>query len=113
MHELGICDALLKKVKQIAGESELEGINSITLEIGTLSGVIPRFMADCWEAVIDDTPFSDTELIIHSVPGEARCEDCSAVFEADLDHLVCPKCGGEKLTPISGRDLTIVEIEGY
>ena len=56
MHELGLCDALLKKVRQIAEESELEGINSITLEIGTLSGVIPRFMADCWEAVIDGTP---------------------------------------------------------
>ena len=54
MHELGLCDALLKKVDQIAKESELEGVNSVTLDIGTLSGVIPRFMSDCWEAVIDD-----------------------------------------------------------
>ena len=113
MHELGLCDALLKKVRQIADGSDLEGINSITLEIGTLSGVIPHFMADCWEAVIDGTPFSEVRLIIHSVPGMARCEDCGEVFEADLEHLVCPKCEGLKLTPVSGRDMTITEIEGY
>ena len=113
MHELGLCDALLRKVRQIAEESELEGINSVTLEVGTLSGVIPRFMADCWEAVIDGTPYAETELIIRSVPGMARCEDCQAVFEADLDNLTCPHCGGQKLTPVSGRELTILEIEGY
>ena len=50
MHELGLCDALLKKVKQIAEDNELEGVNSVSLDIGTLSGVVPNFMTDCWEA---------------------------------------------------------------
>ncbi len=113
MHELGLCDALLKKVRQIAEESELEGVNSVTLEVGTLSGVIPRFMEDCWEAVIDGTPYTGTKLIIQSVPGMVLCEDCGARFEADLEHLVCPECEGMRLTPISGRDMTITEIEGY
>ena len=113
MHELGLCDALMKKVSRIAEESELEGVNSVTLEVGTLSGVIPRFMADCWKAVIDGTPFAETKLIIHSVPGTARCEDCFSVFEADLERLVCPHCGSDRLTPVSGRDMTIIEIEGY
>ena len=113
MHELGLCDALLKKVDQIAKESELEGVNSVTLDIGTLSGVIPRFMSDCWEAVIDGTPYAETKLIVNSVPGEAECLDCGKIFEAELEKLVCPACESLKLRPISGRDMTITEIEGY
>lgn len=113
MHELGLCDALLKKVRQIAEENELEGVNSVSLEIGGLSGVMPGFMADCWEAVIDGTPFSDTKLIISTVPGTAQCMDCGKMFEANLEKLICPVCAGLRLTPVSGKDMTITEIEGY
>ena len=113
MHELGLCDALLKKVKQIAEDSELEGVNSVSLEIGNLSGVIPEYMADCWEAVIDGTSFSETKLIISSVPGRAVCMDCGEEFEARLEKLICPACSGTRLTPVSGREMTITEIEGY
>ena len=37
MHELGICDALLKMVDKIARDEQLEGISKITVEVGTLS----------------------------------------------------------------------------
>ena len=113
MHELGLCDALLKKVKQIAEDNDLEGVNSVSLDIGTLSGVMPSFMADCWEAVIDGTPFAETKLVIRSVPGIAECLDCGASFEADLERLICPACNSMKLNPVSGRGMTISEIEGY
>ena len=121
MHELGLCDALLKKVKQIAEDNELEGVNSVSLDIGTLSGVVPgtlsgvvpNFMTDCWEAVIDGTPFAETKLLIRSVPGIAQCLDCGLSFEANLEKLVCPACSSLKLNPVSGRDMTITEIEGY
>ncbi len=113
MHELGLCDALLKKVKQIAEDNELEGVNSVSLDIGTLSGVVPNFMADCWEAVIDGTPFAETKLLIRSVPGIAQCLDCGLSFEANLEKLVCPACSSLKLNPVSGRDMTITEGEGY
>ena len=39
MHELGICDALLKMVRDIARDEELEEIERITVEVGSLSGV--------------------------------------------------------------------------
>ena len=29
---------------------------------------------------------------------------------ADVEHLNCPSCGGHKLTPLTGRDLTLKEI---
>ena len=55
MHELGICDAILKTVDGIVKEEQLTVVHKVTLEVGMLSGVVPRFMTDCWQAVIDGT----------------------------------------------------------
>ena len=112
MHELGICDALLKMVDQIARDEQLEGIRKITVEVGTLSGVVPKYLEDCWTAVVDGTPYLDTEFVIEVLEGKAKCLDCGTEFFCGInDRLLCPHCGGDKLTPISGRDLTLKEIE--
>ncbi len=110
MHELGICDALRKMVSRIAAQEGADSVTSITVEVGTLSGVVPRFLADGWEAVTDGTPLEGTEMRIETVDGTAECLDCGAVFTANLNDLRCPECRGAKLTPLTGRDLTLKEI---
>lgn len=108
---MGIADAMLKMIDKIISEEDVSEINSVTLEIGDLSGVVPHFMADCWEAVCDGTRYEKTKLIIETVPGTLRCEDCLNEFTADLDKLYCPKCKSNKLTPLSGRELSVKEVE--
>ena len=110
MHELGICDALLKMVRNIAAEESLEEITRITVEVGSLSGVVPAYMSDCWEAVTDGTELAEVEFVVEELEGTARCLDCGEEFPADSNRLRCPQCGGEKLTPLTGRDLTLKEI---
>ena len=110
MHELGICDALLKMVRGVAKEQALQEIQRITVEVGSLSGVVPAYMADCWEAVTDGTELEGVEFVIEELMGTARCLDCGREFPADVEHLRCPSCGSEKLTPMTGRDLTLKEI---
>ena len=114
MHELGICDALLKMVDKIAKDEQLEAIKKITVEVGTLSGVVPKYLEDCWVAVVDGTGYADTEFVVDVLVGKAKCLDCGKEFAADInDQLICPHCGGKKLTPLTGRDLTLKEIEAY
>ena len=36
--------------------------------------------------------------------------DCGEEFPADVNRLRCPNCCSEKLTPLTGRDLTLKEI---
>ena len=110
MHELGICDALLKMVRNIAEEESLEEITRITVEVGSLSGVVPAYMSDCWVAVTDGTELQEVEFVVEELEGTARCLDCGEEFPADFNRLRCPSCGGEKLTPLTGRDLTLKEI---
>ena len=110
MHELGICDALLKMVRGIMKDEELTEVEKITVEVGSLSGVVPKFLADCWVAVADGTELEKMEFVIEELEGTARCLDCGAEFVADVNRLRCPKCDGDKLTPLTGRDLTLKEI---
>ena len=78
MHELGICDALLKMVDGIARDEGLACVRKVTVE---------------------------------TLPGVAQCIDCGEKFTADIEKLVCPRCGGKKLTPLTGRELMLKEIE--
>ena len=111
MHELGICDALLKMVRSIAEEEALEEISRITIEVGSLSGVVPAYMSDCWVAVTDGTELEETEFVIEELAGTAKCMDCEQEFVADLNDLSWPFCRGKKLMPLTGRDLTLKEIQ--
>ena len=111
MHELALCDAMLKMVRDISREQALEGVRSITVRVGTLSGVVPRFLTDCWAAVTDGTEYDGVPLRVETEAGRARCLDCGAEFVADVEDLSCPDCGGKKLMPLTGRDMTLQEIE--
>ena len=97
-------------VRNIAEEEALEEISRITVEVGSLSGVVPAYMSDCWEAVTDGTELQDVEFVVEELEGTARCMDCGEEFSADVNRLRCPHCGGERLTPLTGRDLTLKEI---
>lgn len=111
MHELGITNAILRTVEQTAREQHALRVNSVTIEIGALSGVIPHFLLNCWEAVREGTAYQQTALIMIEVPGALRCEDCGNSFPADFRQLRCPSCGGTNLTPVGGLEMTIREIE--
>lgn len=110
MHELGICDAMLKMVRGIMKDEELTEITRITVEVGSLSGVVSSYLADCWVAVTDGTELQNTEFVIEDLPGTAQCMDCGEEFTADVNDLRCPRCRGNKLVPLTGRDLTLKEI---
>lgn len=111
MHELGLIDAVIKTVERIIKEENLISVRKIVLEVGELSGIVPHFITDCYEAVVADTKYQDTELVLEIVPGIARCNDCHIEFRIDIESLCCIVCHGKNLTPIKGKYLTIKEIE--
>ena len=79
MHELALCDALLKMVRDISREEALDGVRSITVRVGTLSGVIPHFLTDCWVAVTDGTEYDGVPLRVEIGPKDIEAGRCVAV----------------------------------
>ena len=48
MHELNIVTYVIDQVKEIAEQNELTEIDSVTLELGEVSGVVSDYLKDCW-----------------------------------------------------------------
>ena len=48
MHELGVVFYVVKDVKQVAEENQVESVASVTLQIGEVTGIIPEYLVDCW-----------------------------------------------------------------
>ena len=113
MHELALCDAMLKMVRDISREQALEGVRSITVRVGTLSGVVPRFLTDCWTAVTDGTGM--TACLCASRRRRAAPAVSTAGRSSSPTSRISPArtAAGKKLMPLSGRDMTIQEIEAY
>lgn len=99
MHEIGVVRQVLKTVENFAEENGLEKIDTIVLEIGDLSLVIPKYVEDIYNVIIKGTPFEFTKLKIEVVEGQGICRDCKRAFPIVKNEGYCP--AAESATPTS------------
>ena len=112
MHELGTVFYVIKQVEQLCVENNLSTVGSVTLEIGEVSGIIPKYVQDCWDWAIKDTTYlKNTELKIETLPAVTYCEDCKQTYPTVKYAKICPHCKSEHTYLLSGNEYTIKEIE--
>lgn len=110
MHELGILMEIVKTVEKFAVENQVDTIETLVLQIGEISSVIPEYMKKVYSAAVEGTMLEQTELEIEILPANGRCLDCGTQFHATVCGGVCPSCGSRNMKIISGRDFFIKEI---
>ena len=110
MHELGIVIEIVNMVERIAREQNLTQIDTLVLQIGELSTVVPQYIEACYPAAVDGTMMQDTKLKIEILPGNGRCKDCGKVFNLLEHKSTCPHCGGGEWELLCGREFNIKEI---
>ena len=83
---------------------------AVTVEIGTLSGVVADAVRFCFDACTRGTRLEGARLEVIDVPGLGRCGSCQR--ELDMQELVtqCP-CGNPFLEILRGRELRIRSVE--
>jgi hydrogenase nickel incorporation protein HypB len=79
MHELGITRNIIAIVGDAAKGRR---VARVTLEVGTLSGVLSAAIAFCFEAVAKGTQLDGATLEIREIEGRARYLDCGVEFAA-------------------------------
>lgn len=114
MHEMGVMLNVVRTATQQAARYGVTKIGSLTLTIGELSGVVPRYMESFWQVATEKTILEGAELIIEEVEGIAICGGCNEEYKV-LDNLrpekpICPHCGSPKWTVKTGREVMIKEI---
>lgn len=70
MHELGIMFQVVKTVERIAEHNNVSNIETLVLQIGEVSPVIPRYVEACYPAAKDGTILENTKLEIEIIPGK-------------------------------------------
>lgn len=111
MHELSIVTYVIKQVEEIAKENSLTSINSVTLQFGEVSGIIPEYLCDCWKWNTKKTPLiENTEFLYEIIPALTWCDGCKTSYRTVTHGKICPSCGSEKTWLKQGNEMIIKEI---
>ncbi len=112
MHELSIAESLLEIVSEEARKHGLQQIKTIRLQIGEFAAVVPESLTFCFDLVSRDTIAAGAVLEIESVGIVGRCEKCDLTFDVQDQVFLCPRCGEPIIELVSGRELSVLSIEG-
>ncbi len=113
LHELGVVIEVVKTVENFAKENDIEKIQTLVLQIGELSSMIPEYVEACYPAAVDGTMLEGTELEIEILPGNALCKVCNETFNVLENEGKCPKCKERNLELLGGQEFLIKEIVAY
>ncbi len=112
MHELAIAESLLEIIVDESQKHGLERIHKVKLQIGEFAAVVPDSLLFCFELVSKDTVASGALIEIETIGITGRCDRCDITFEIENQVFLCPKCGEAVLELLSGRELSVMSIEG-
>lgn len=112
MHELGIVFNIVERVEEIASEHNVDVVNSVTVEVGEVSTVIPEYLLDCWKWKSNKTKLlKDCQLKIEKIPAITICENCKKTYSTIKYAKICPYCKSDKTYLLQGNEFNIKEIE--
>ena len=91
----------------------MEKVLSVTMEIGTLSGVvIDSFQFGFDTLTTGERLLGESNLIIRTPDAVCRCSDCGHVMmSSGIRTEQCPLCRNRLLIPESGDDLVLRQVE--
>ncbi len=112
MHELGIVFHIIDSVEAVAAENNIETVQSVTVEIGEVSAVIPDYLVDCWNWAVKKkgTVLSTCQMQVETIPAVTHCGGCGQDYGTVAHGKICPHCGSEKTWLLTGNEINIKEI---
>jgi len=112
MHELGVVFYVVRDVKEVALENDVEKVSAVTLQIGEVSGIIHDYLIDCWNWARKKEPImQDAEMKIEQVAAVTYCENCKKEYETVKYGKTCPFCGSGHTYLLRGNEFLIKDIE--
>jgi hydrogenase nickel incorporation protein HypA/HybF len=111
MHELAICQALLRQILNVAEDRGSRCVGQITLRIGPLAGVEPGLLCTAFPLVAAGTPCESATLIIEETRVRVHCAACATISEVRSNRLLCKGCGTWRVTLHGGDEMLLTSVE--
>lgn len=108
MHELSLVQGVVEICEQHSGGRR---VLEVTLEIGTLSGVVPEALEFCFDAATRGSLLEGAKLIIERVPATGFCTACGVTSPVETYFDPCPCCGAVALDLRSGDEMRVKDLE--
>jgi hydrogenase nickel incorporation protein HypA/HybF len=114
MHEMSIALAVVGQVEDAAragGAQGGSGVDTVTLRVGELAGVVADSLDFCFGLACDGTLLAGARLVTERIAGRAACGPCAAEWPTGMPpDLCCPRCGAAAARLLAGRELEIAEV---
>jgi len=111
VHELAVCQGLLRQVGALAREHHAGRVTRIVLQIGPLSGVEADLLREAFPLAAADSVAAGAELIIEQTRVRVRCDTCGAESDAAANRLLCGACGDWHTRLVGGDELLLASVE--
>jgi hydrogenase nickel incorporation protein HypA/HybF len=111
MHELSVCQGLLRQVEKVATEKGATSVDRILLRIGGLSGVEPPLLERAFEIARMGTLAEEATLEIEEGPVVVKCQDCGGSSVVPVNRLVCAYCGEWKVNVTEGEEMLLLSLD--
>ena len=112
MHELAIAQSIVEIVETRAAECHATHVKGVRLRIGEAIGIVTDSLTFCFEMLTSFDPMlAGAQLLIDTVPHQARCHHCAKEFPVVNFIVLCPTCGEWSSEVVSGTELQILEME--
>ena len=113
MHELGIVFSIIKQVDEVAKANDAACVKEVTLEIGEVSGIVPKYLFDCWKWAVDNRSERMKGCELRVIPIKARtfCEHCGRSYDTVKNGRICPFCKSSDTYLLTGNETVIKDIK--
>ena len=111
MHEMSLCEGVLRVLEEQAAVQRFNKVKAVYLEVGALAGVEVEALRFGFDVVMKTSIAEDARLEIIDVPGQAWCLPCMQQVNINQRFDACPLCGGHQLQVQGGEELRIKELE--
>ena len=112
MHELGVVFHVLDQIEDLAKQNNVNHVNKVTLEIGTVTGVVDDYLIDCWKWACNKKDLTkDCVLSIEKIEAITHCDNCGKDYNTIVYGKTCPYCKSDNTYLIQGREFVIKEME--
>ena len=111
MHELATVTYIIDTVEKICEEQQLTQVESITVQIGEVSAIIPEYIVDFFNWSKKESKYlKDTEMIIENLEAITYCQDCKKTYPTVQYGKECPYCKSGNTFLVTGNEYVIKEI---
>ncbi len=111
MHELAVCQGLLREVARVARAHGSRRVAAVRVAVGPLSGVEAPLLERAFSIARAGTLAEGARLDVEATDIVVRCGSCGSQSRATINRLVCGVCGGWQVTLVSGDELLLKSLE--